>query len=202
MSWRDRWEERDVPWDEGAAAPELERLVEEGALPPGRALVPGCGAGYDVLALASKERVAVGVDVAPGASERFRQLRSERGVSPKRAQFETGDFFELDFDDSFGLIWDYTFLCALDPDRREAWARRCAELLEPGGVLAVLLFPVVPLGVPPVPEDGGGPPYRLTPELAAELLEDEFELRELRPARVSHRGREDKEWFGHWRKPE
>jgi hypothetical protein len=190
-----------VPWDAGAAAPELKLLVGQERLPTGRALVPGSGSGYDVLALASEDRAAVGVDLAPGAGERFRELRSERQIPAERARFVAGDFFELEFEGLFDLIWDYTFLCAIEPERRKTWARRCSDLLRPGGTLAVLLFPVVPLGVPPVPADGGGPPYRLTPELAAELLKEDFELCELRLARESHPGREDKEWCGLWRKP-
>lgn len=141
----------------------------------------------------------MGLDVAPGAEERFRELRTERAVPADRARFETTDFFEYEPEAPFDLIWDYTFLCAIEPDRREEWVNRCRELLEPRGMLAVLLFPVVELGIPPVAEDGSGPPYRLTPELAAELLDGSFDREELRPARESHPDREGKEWVGIWR---
>lgn len=202
MSWETAWEGREIPWDAGAAAPELVRLVDEGRLPAGRALVPGCGSGYDVLVLASEERTAIGIDLAPGAEQRFRELRRDRGVSPERARFETVDFFEYEPAERFDLIWDYTFLCAIEPKRREDWAKRTFELLGPGGTLATLLFPVVRPGTPPVAADGSGPPYRLTPDLAAALLGETFERVELRPARESHPDREGKEWVGIWRKPE
>ena len=47
--------------------PELQKMVREGAIPNGRALVPGCGRGYDVTLLASPDRVAVGLDISAKA---------------------------------------------------------------------------------------------------------------------------------------
>lgn len=202
MSWKSAWKDRDVPWDAGAAPPELEQLVSEERLPAGRALVPGCGSGYDVFALASPERTTVGLDLASGAEARFEELRAERDISPSQAPFVTADFFEYQPAERFDLVWDYTFLCAIEPERRERWAERMFELLEPGGMVAALLFPVVRPGVPPVSEDGSGPPYRLTPDLAATLLADSFDRQKLRPARHSHPDRDGKEWLGIWRKPE
>ena len=40
-------------FDVQCPSPCLLKLIAEGAVPPGRALVPGCGRGYDVTALAS-----------------------------------------------------------------------------------------------------------------------------------------------------
>jgi len=54
-------------WDVGRPAGELKRLVESGAVKPGRALVLGCGTGTNAVYLASKGFKVVGVDVAPSA---------------------------------------------------------------------------------------------------------------------------------------
>ena len=194
MSWIEHWEEGHTPWDAGGVSPELVELVESGDLPEGRALVPGCGSGYDVLALASEKRHATGLDIAPGAEERFETLREESGVSRAWADFVTEDFFEYEPDEPFDLVWDYTFLCAIEPERRSEWTGRMEELIRPGGMLAMLVFPVVKPGTPPVAEDGSGPPYRITPDLVWNLVSDSFTTRELRPARKSHPSREGKEW--------
>ncbi|TVU12554.1 hypothetical protein EJB05_46205, partial [Eragrostis curvula] len=61
--WEKSWEVGVTPWDLGKPTPVIEHLVRSGTLPKGRALVPGCGMGYDVVALASPERYVVGLDI-------------------------------------------------------------------------------------------------------------------------------------------
>ena len=43
MSWEQSWREGRTGWDAGEAAPPLVDLIASGALPKGRALVPGAG---------------------------------------------------------------------------------------------------------------------------------------------------------------
>lgn len=54
--WEGIW--KDLPpktrFDVGEVHSLHRKLIEEGKVPNGRALVPGCGRGYDVAALASK----------------------------------------------------------------------------------------------------------------------------------------------------
>lgn len=195
MTWEDAWREGRTGWDAGAAAPALRRLVAEGTLPAGRALVPGCGAGYDVFALAADDRVAVGLDLAPTAAKRFEALREERGLSANRAPLVIGDFFAFEAKAPFDLIYDYTFLCAIEPERREDWARRVDALLAPDGELVTLIFPIVDQ-----PMNPGGPPHPMSPDLVRELLEPRFEATFLEPLTESHPGREGKEWLGRWRR--
>ena len=164
-------------------------------LPTGRALVPGCGAGYDVFTLASDEREVVGLDIAPTAAERFEALRRERGIAAERATIVSADFFAFDAE-PFDLIFDYTFLCALDPSVRPTWAKRVDALLADGGELVTLIFPAV--AEPPL---GQGPPFPLHPADVRGLLEPiGFEAIELAPVTRSHPGREGLEHLGRWRR--
>jgi cyclopropane fatty-acyl-phospholipid synthase-like methyltransferase len=195
MSWEKAWREGRTGWDAGASPPVLEELVSTGQLPAGRALVPGCGAGYDVLTLATEERSAVGLDLAPTAAARFESLRAERGVPRSRARVVTEDFFAFEPDAPFDLVWDYTFLCALDPSVRATWAKKVERLLADDGELVTLIFPAV--DEPPL---GQGPPHPLKPEHVRELLEPRFAAVELRPVARTHPGREGKEWLGRWRR--
>lgn len=41
--WQDSWEQGVTPWDLGRPTPVILHLHQTGALPKGRALVPGCG---------------------------------------------------------------------------------------------------------------------------------------------------------------
>jgi hypothetical protein len=151
----------------------LRELVEGGALPEGPTLVPGCGAGYDVLTLASPRRPVVGLDVAPTAAQRFAQVREAAGIPAGLARVEVQDFFTWQPPAPFALIWDYTFLCAIPPARRPEWARRMDTLLAPDGELVTLLFPVTGAR-PTLDAPGEGPPFGLHPEQVRELLGPHF----------------------------
>jgi hypothetical protein len=217
--WEDSWRQSVTPWDAGVPAPSLVRLVQEGALPRGRALVPGVGGGYDALALVDAERTVVGLDLAPTAVAAATTRRDQAGVSAQQCAFVAGDFFTHDLGAPFQLVWDYTFLCALPPELRPRWAARMRELLAPDGLLVTLIFPVS--------DHTGGPPYAVSPQLyeqarlaavyrscrahaaradalaAPQLLGDAgFEAVELAPVpdELSHAARRGKEWLGKWRR--
>jgi len=198
MSWQEAWEEGRTPWDAGASPPVLEALVDDRELPTGTALVPGCGSGYDVVTLArDPDRRVLGIDLSPVARDRFAALRAESHTPEERARVAVADFFTDELDGApFALIWDYTFLCALPPELREAWAARMAEILDPDGELVTLIFPVHPKPLHP-----GGPPYPMPPELARGLLEPQgFAATTLEPVRHSHPPRQGREWLGRFRR--
>lgn len=48
----------------GRSSPALLKLLQENKIPEGRALVPGCGRGYDVVTLASESRKVLGVPLS------------------------------------------------------------------------------------------------------------------------------------------
>jgi SAM-dependent methyltransferase len=199
-SWEESWQAGRTPWDAGGPAAELVALIEVGRLPKGRALVPGCGSGYDVLALAGPGRQALGLDLAPTAVARFPALREAAGISADAAEVIEADYFDYRPAEPFDLIWDYTFLCAIPPALREAWARQAHALLRPGGELVTLIYPVLapPGQLPAGPIEG--PPFALDPYAVRALLAPWFEEIELRPAEQSHPARGGREWLGRWRR--
>ncbi|OMO89153.1 TPMT family [Corchorus olitorius] len=117
-------------------------LVSGGAsLPMGRVLVPGCGTGYDVVAMACPGRHVVGLDISEEAIKKAKQMSSS---SPNGDYFTflTADFFTWHPTDLFDLIFDYTFFCAVEPHLRSAWAQQIQKFLKPDGELITLMFPV------------------------------------------------------------
>ena len=129
-----------------------------------RALVPGCGRAYDALALARHGFAAVhAIDLSKTACEAARAFLDETG-DPLATNVELicADFFEHDCSERYDLIWDCTFLCALDPSVRERWAAKQATLLKPDGKLLTCIFPIG--------TKSGGPPYALSVELLKSLL--------------------------------
>ncbi|BFI32611.1 methyl halide transferase [Marchantia polymorpha subsp. ruderalis] len=160
-SWDECWKEGMTPWDVGGVTPVIQHLVEQGELPQGRALVPGCGSGYDVLALASEFRQVVGLDISETASSQAKK-NAEQHPRGKWVQFIVDDFFTYTPESPFNLIFDYTFFCALEPELRPKWASKMAELLSSDGELLTLMFPI--------DDFAGGPPFALSVEAYEKVL--------------------------------
>jgi hypothetical protein len=197
--WIDMWNAGIQPgqvFDVASASPLLLKLISEGKVPNGRALVPGCGRGYDVTALATKQRYVLGLDIADSAvqaaRERLSALPDEECSYKPNAEFSTASFFDLDAaapDHHYDFIYDYTFLCALDPSVRPQWAKKMAELVKPKGELLTLIFPIRP-------PDEKGPPFQVSMELYRELLLPVgFQCEELAllPPELCHAGRDGSE---------
>eukprot|EP00475_Leptophrys_vorax_P017574 TRINITY_DN24204_c0_g1_i3.p1 TRINITY_DN24204_c0_g1~~TRINITY_DN24204_c0_g1_i3.p1 ORF type:complete len:260 (+),score=-0.05 TRINITY_DN24204_c0_g1_i3:47-781(+) len=167
--WDKTWEEGLTPWDLGGVTPAVATLVDPAAppalrIPPAvrRMLVPGCGSGYDVEAFACDGRHVTGLDISPVAVDRATK-RMEGSPNAASVQFVCADFFAYQPERPFDAIFDYTFFCALHPDMRPAWAAKTAELLAPEGILYTLMFPLE--------DHEGGPPYAVSRQSYASLLE-------------------------------
>jgi len=194
--WEVRWQKGQTGWDKGESNPTLVELLKgpNSSVPKGRALVPGCGAGYDVITFASYGWKATGLDFSKTGIEKAKKVRADAGVSEGQAELVYGDFFKYDFGFKFDAIYDYTFLCALDPPMRESWADRMAELVAPTGELITMIYPVDDTIV-------GGPPFRMSPDIVKGLLEPRgFKAIYLEPVTNGHSSRAGKEWLGRWRK--
>lgn len=131
-AWDALWQKSHTPWDRGEFSPALRTTLKErqdilgGAVRPSgerkKALVPGCGRGWDVLLLASFGYDAYGLDVSAKAVEACRELeiktRDELSAANEhfgkgKAAFLQGNFFEDDWCreidvQNFDLIYDYT----------------------------------------------------------------------------------------------
>lgn len=140
--WENCWEQGLTPWDLGRPTPIILHLHQTGALPKGRALVPGCGSGYDVVAMACSERYVVGLDVSHTAIEKAIELSSSLPNS-SYFTFLKADFFTWHPPELFDLIFDYTFFCAIEPGMRSRWACKVQEMLKPDGELITLMYPVL-----------------------------------------------------------
>ena len=158
--------------------------------------MPGCGAGWDAMALARHGLVVTGLDLAPTAAARFREVREAAGLSGERVEIRVGDFFAFAPEQPFDVVWDYTFLCAIEPEQREAWAAKMHSLVAPSGELNTLIFPTAH-----ITGERHGPPFQLVPEeVRALVLAHGFEMISLEPLPepLSHPGRGGLEWLGRW----
>ncbi|KAK6332610.1 hypothetical protein TWF730_004270 [Orbilia blumenaviensis] len=206
--WKSLWDDGTyIPWDRGQSSPSLVDLLNDypSLITPSSpsqqltAFVPGCGRGYDVLLFASHGLKALGLDLSESAIIAAKQNAEKSGLNSQLYGFVDGDFFGDAWrseGERFDVVYDYTFLCALDPSQglREKWADRMRELVRDGGVLICLEFPLYKgLEMP-------GPPWPLREEIYKGLLEERGFVREMyvKPRRYLESG-EGSDMVSVWR---
>ena len=137
--WNDRWTAKDTPWDLAAPSPPIARALREGLIvPPGRAVVVGCGAGHDARAVAAAGFDTVGIDFSPAAVARAREFAAAEASS---ARFEVADLFDLPAGvRGADLVVEHTLFCAVHPRDRDRYVDAVADVLRPGGRLLALFW--------------------------------------------------------------
>jgi SAM-dependent methyltransferase len=184
--WEAQYQRGDTPWDKGGPHPTLVDFLAAEKV-AGRVLVPGCGTGHDVRALAAHGAEVTGLDLAQGAIAKA-QTFSRAG----RECYVQGDLFALprEMHGVFDWVFEHTCFCAIDPGWREAYVRAVHAALRPGGRLLAVFY------LDPgndVPDEG--PPFESTLGEIDRLFSPLFTLqREWRPART-YPHREDREWM-------
>jgi methyl halide transferase len=190
MDWETRYRTRDTPWDKGAPAPPLLEWLRTRGVLDGSVLVPGCGTGRDVraIAAASPKAAVIGLDIAETALDqacRFPLAGNE--------QYRLGDLFDLPIEltNRFDWVFEHTCFCAIDPERRPEYVRVIKRALIAEGALLAIFF-LNPWDPGEAPE-GGGPPFGTTREELDALFGRDFVLvEEMRP-QSAYPGREGRE---------
>ncbi|MBI1993520.1 MAG: methyltransferase domain-containing protein, partial [Deltaproteobacteria bacterium] len=169
--WDVRFREGRVPWDAGGVPHELAEYLA-GASGGGRALIPGCGAAYEVAAFHEAGYEVIAIDFSPAAV-----AAAARALGPLQGTVRLGDFFQYDFGMvRFDIIYERAFLCSLPRRFRPDYCARVFDLLRPGGLLIGFFF-----------YDPGesGPPFGLGQGELHDLLKERFVLAADEEARSS-----------------
>ena len=133
--WEDRYRANRMPWDLGGIPSAMEEFL---ARQPkgGRALVPGCGRGWEICAFEKHGWEVTAIDLAPTAVERARAISQDPST-----RILLGDFFLHDLENkAFSLIYERAFLCALPPELRSDYQSRMSQLIAEGGILMGYFF--------------------------------------------------------------
>jgi SAM-dependent methyltransferase len=184
IDWDARYVAGNTPWDKGAAHPAL--LARLKTLPiAGRVLVPGCGAGHDVRAIAAGGAAFVlGLDVAPSALNLARRFPKAGNECYQEGDFLTGNAVPPG---SFDVLFEHTCLCAIPPERRADYGGAAATALCDGGLLLAVFF------INPENPNLDSPPFRCDLAEMTLLFSKDFEMLETSAAIPTYSEREGRE---------
>jgi len=173
--WEEKYRAKTIPWDRGAVSPALLGWIEDGALPPGRILIPGCGRGHEALELARRGFQVTALDIAPTALDHLAQELAAAGVEAERV---CADALTWQPAQPFDAIYEQTCLCAFDPEHWAAYERQLFTWLRPGGKLFTLFMQT---------DRAGGPPFHCAlPDMHALFAAPRWQWPDEAPGRVAH----------------
>ena len=188
--WNEFYKIGEVPWEKGAAAPPLLSWMARHSALTGDVLVPGCGFGHDVraIAMASPDARVVGLDVAPLAVAQAKKYPRVGNES-----YLCADLFRLPtaLVGAFDWVFEHTCFCAISPGQRADYVHAVATALRGSGQVLGIFFldPWDPGEAPPE----GGPPFGVSTKELDELFLPEFRLLEQERPTTSYPGREGRE---------
>ena len=188
--WEQQYRLGDTPWDKGAPSPPLVDWLSRSPV-LGDILVPGCGLGHDVRALAGQTSQAgriqvVGLDFSPSA------IRAAEAVTPAGSEtYLVGDLFDLSpgLTGKFDWVVEHTCFCAIDPVRRPDYVSAVHAALKPDGRLLAVFY----LHPNDPGEERTGPPFGTSLAELDALFSSKFEKVDEYLPTHSYRGREGRE---------
>lgn len=180
--WQSRWENAETGWDIGYPSTPLVEYFDKLDNKDIKILIPGCGNAYEGEYLIKKGfKNTFLIDIAPLAFEslkkRFPDFPDENLI--------LGDFFE--HEETYDLIVEQTFFCAINPNLRKAYAEKIHSLLKKKGKLMGVLFN------DPLFEDH--PPFGGNKAEYLGYFEDLFTIRHFAAAKNSIKPRANRELF-------
>ena len=131
--WDERFARGFTPWDRGGVPQQLRDFAA--ASGPLTALIPGCGAAYELVYLSEQGWDVAAIDFAPEAVATARA-----GAGPWSGRIHEADFFAWQSAKPLELMYERAFLCALPRAMWPQVAACWAALLAPGGRLAGYFF--------------------------------------------------------------
>ncbi len=185
--WNHKYLSGETGWDIGQVSTPIKEYIDQLSDKNLKILIPGGGNSYEAEYLFEKgfNNVFV-VDIS---SIPLKNL-TERLPSFPKENLLHADFFELE--DTFDLILEQTFFCALDPSLREAYTDKMHQLLKPDGKLVGLLFNI--------PLNDDKPPFGGNKDEYEKLFSEKFKIEKMETAYNSIPPRAGNELFFKLRK--
>ena len=134
-SWNERYISKNTGWDAGKITQPLKEYFDQLNSKNIKILIPGCGNSHEAeyLIKLGFKNVTI-VDFSEKALKNFKV----RVPDFPDEQMICDDFFNID--GNFDLIIEQTFFCAIDIEKRNAYAKKVHSLLSDNGKLVGLMF--------------------------------------------------------------
>jgi SAM-dependent methyltransferase len=171
------------PWDIGRPQPAIVRLAETGQI-SGSVLDLGCGTGENILFLAARGFVAVGIDGAPTAIKKARAKATARGLS---VRFEIADALDLSLPETFDTAIDSGLFHVFSDEERPRFRASLARVVRPGGTYFLMCFSER--------EPGDWGPRRVTQAEIRSLFRDGWRVNAIEPSAFAINGGEVQAWL-------
>lgn len=186
--WSERYQNSNTPWDIGSASPPLTAFFQKLTDKNQKILIPGAGNSYEAEWLwRNGFRNFYVMDVAP---EPLQNLKKRVPELEDKLLLEE-NFFE--HHNTYDLIVEQTFFCALQPEQRKDYTLKMKELLKPEASLLGVLFDF-PLTEKGPPFGGNMPEYQ-------HLFGEHFKIEKLERCYNSIKPRQGSELFFKLLKP-
>lgn len=133
--WSERYKDNKTGWDLGEISTPLKKYIDQLENKDLKILIPGAGNSYEAEYLF--ENGFTNVTICDIAKEPLENLKKRIPQFPENKIIHKS-FFELD--DSFDLILEQTFFCAIPVEKRQEYAKKSSELLIEKGKIAGVFF--------------------------------------------------------------
>ncbi|EED36639.1 thiopurine S-methyltransferase [Luminiphilus syltensis NOR5-1B] len=141
VDWESLYRSQTTGWERGELNPAFshwsDTFKQLAASGSASVIVPGCGRSPEPIVFADYGYRVTALDIAESAIA-FQERAL--GVAQSRHCVEHADVCEWRPEQHADLVYEQTCLCAINPDKRAAYAEALYRWLKPGGVLAALFM--------------------------------------------------------------
>jgi len=164
--WSERYTDGRDHWDNKTFHPYLKTILKDiQDIKDKTILVIGAGPGHDAVFFSKYCDSVTAIDFSTKAYESFKTYYPD-----VKMDFLVADFFNpQDPLPKVDLVFEHTFLCAINPSQYEQYFSSVKNVLNPGGLYCAINWNQSPAGK-------DGPPFSVSNETVLEFLKDDFEV--------------------------
>ena len=194
LFWDNKYKKNEFSWDIGKPTPyfvnwskSIENKISKNIL------IPGCGIGHDVIYLSKSGFNVYACDFSDTA---IKILSCENKKNNTNVKLIALNFFDLKnkYKNFFDYIIEYTFYCAINPDKRNMYIENCNKLLKQKGKIVGIMLPIGN------DEVASNPPFKVTLNELKNNFSLFFNLKKLYPNNLSIKKRQGIEYIVEYEK--
>ena len=166
--WDKKYINKEDRWDLGHLTPFF-KDYESQISKNDTVLVPGCGRGYDAIYYSKRNHDVYALDYSNYSINYLKSRKIKENLNLKILKC---DFFNLSkkYNNMFDIIIEYTFFCAIHPNNRICYVKKCHDLLKDNGKIAGIFLPLNKT------ENHNSPPYIVDIKSLLKIFEKYFKI--------------------------